>query len=256
MKTRFKLGLVGLAIGLTISWLMPTAMSYSPGNLGGNIIPPQGKGNFCQKITSQKFDQQAAGRITKLQNNYQNRLANVEKKRSAQDSKLESKRNQGENNRDRQFTGLREKAVTDAQKAAVEKFIATVQAAVKIRQAAFDTALKDFQTAVDKAMEARRASITTVVNAYYQATKAALDQAKASCIAGQDDATVRAKFVADLRAAKTKLETARSGLTKLGETISGLAATRKEAVKKAITDFRTAMEVARTELQAAFPPTT
>ena len=235
--------------------LLSPNVSYAALGLGGS---PNGQGigggNFCAKIANNKLDQQIATKVSRLQSDYQDRQTKITKKRAEQATNLSDKQAQWDASSAQRFAKLQAKAETDAEKAAVAKFIAAINAAVKIRRSAVAAAGDIFRVGVDRAILARRSALITVLDSYYKAVKAALDKAKTDCAAtGANDATVRTAFVANMKTAQTKLQTEKTNVDKLGETIQKLVDTKKAALAKAVADFKVAVEAARIELEKAFP---
>lgn len=251
MKTNSKFIARLLWVIVVAGLLLPGTVLTAPSGvlpIGGN----KGVGNSCAKAANLKIDQRIADRMSKLQSGYLDRWSKVEQRRTNQEAKLAANRLKGDTNQEQQFAKLDDLAKTDAQKAAVEKFVAAVKAAIKIRQTAVDTAVKAFRAGADKAIEVRKTAVASVLDSYYKAVQTALEQAKADCAKGTNAAIVRTNHINAIKAAKTKLQTERNALDKAKTTIEGLAATRKAAIAKAVDDFQAAVRAARTEMQKAF----
>ena len=252
-KVNSKLWVGLLVIGILGSLWSPVAASAQAAGLGLPLGKGIGGGNFCTKINNSKIDQQIADQVTRLKTNYQTRRDKIVSVRTDKADKLTAQRTRWETNHEKQFTGLRAKAQTDAQKAAVEKFIKVVNAAISARKAAVDAAVMAFRTGADKAIAARKTALINVSDNYYKAVKAALDQARIDCAKSGADATkLRTIFTNSLKTAKTKMQTEQANVDKLGETIQKLSDSKKAALTKAVADFKAAIEAARTEMQKAF----
>ena len=251
MKINSKFWIGGLVLAISVGLLFP-GVAYA--ELG---IPPNGKGlgggNFCAKIANNKLDQQIATKVSRLQSNYQDRQTKITQKRAEQAANWSAKQAQWDTNREQHFAKLEAKAGTDAQKAAVTKFVAAVNVAVRIRRAAVAAAVQAFRTGVDQAILARRSVLITVLDSYYRAVKAALDKAKADCAASDAlDSAIRTAFKNSLKSAQAKMQSEKDKVDKLGETVQGLVNTKKAAMTKAVNDFKTTVEQARIELKATF----
>lgn len=252
MKINSKFWIGGLVFAISMGLLLPS-VAYA--ELG---VSPNGKGvgggNFCAKIINNKLDQQIATKISRLQSNYQDRQTKVTQKRAEQTTNLSTKQTKWDTNREQHFARLEAKAETDAQKTAVTKFVAAVNAAVRIRRAAVAAAVQVFRTGVDQAILARRSALITVLDGYYKAVKAALDKAKTDCAASDaDDTAIRTAFKNSLKSAQAKMQSEKTKVDKLGETVQSLSDTKKAAMTKAVNDFKAAVEAARVELEKAFP---
>lgn len=235
--------IVGL---LSPGWVYAEANNSEPTSSQGKGI---GAGNFCAKVGNIKIDQDIADQISRLQKDYQTRTAEISQGRSNRDTEKGKNRSSYGVNLEQHYDKLRAKATTEVQKAAVEKFIAAVTAANKVRQAAVDAAVKAFQEAVDKPTLARRTALIPVLNTYYTAVKAAITKAKAACAAAGDSTTVRNTFVAELKAARAKMQTEKQALDKLETTVKDLSTAKKAALTKAQNDFKAAVEAAKAELK-------
>ena len=255
MKTNFKFRMGLLVLLLAVGLAFPATVHAQIDT------PPQGKGigagNFCAKVKNSKIDQQIATKISRLQSDYQSRQTKITQKRAEQVTSLSAKQTKWDANREQHFAQLQAKAGTDAEKTAVVKFMTAVNAAVNNRRLAVARAVQAFRAGVDQAILARRSALITVLDNYYKGVKAALDKAKTDCATdGTTDSTIRAAFMASMKTAQAKLQTEKSQIDKLGETIQKLAETKKTAITKAGTDIQVAIEVARIELEKAFPAKT
>lgn len=166
--------------------------------------------------------------------------------------KLDDHRDQWDENRDQRYDKLEARATTTAEKAAVTTFEANIDAAVKTRRAAVDAAVKTFQDGVNTLLANRQstvdASFTTLKSAY----DAALAKAKASCDGGTAAATVRATFVADIKAANQAFADATKPSTSLQASVEALRKTRDASVKAAIDAFQKTLNAEMVKLKAAF----
>jgi hypothetical protein len=125
--------------------------------------------------------------------------------------------------------------------------------AIASRRAAIDEAIDDFRQSVEQAKIDRKSAADALRNTFRNSIRAAFQKSETDCDVGVDPATIRTNFRAEVKAAKEKFENDRKEIEKLQTSMETLINTRKEAIKKAIDDFKTAMETARTEFKAAFP---
>jgi hypothetical protein len=250
MRVNFKNTLrIGVLVSLIASVLVPLWI------FAQNANENQKAGAFCNLISNlaSKYDQRVANRETKLEekrSEIENRIA---ERWTERDAKLTEKRAKWDTNRDEHFAKLEEKAVTDEQKQALLVFKQAVAAAIAARRAAIDEAISNFRQGVEQAKVDRKSAADALRNAFRNSIQAAFQKAKADCDAGVDPATIRTNFRAEVKAAKDEFEIDRQELEKLQTSMEALINTRREAIKKAIDDFKAAMEKAKTDFKAAFP---
>ena len=144
-------------------------------------------------------------------------------------------------------------AITDEQKAAVEKFQSTIEAAVIARRAAVDAAIVIYRSGLDKLITDRKAGMDAALATYKASLTAAAEKAATDCAAGIDPATARTNFKSSIETARVKYKSDREALAKIGEQVKTLGDTRKAAFEKALGDFKVALEAAKNELKAVFP---
>jgi hypothetical protein len=172
--------------------------------------------------------------------------------RDTSDAALNDLRGKQDEARNTMYMKLEENAQTDAQKAAVAAFKVTVEQAVTDRRTAVDEAIAAFRKDVDALMGSKTTAVTGAMDTFQASVKAAFETAQTSCASGADPKTVRDTLRASLKDARAKLQVSRQSVVTAGDTIPALAATKKTAIDKAMQDFKTTMEKARTDLKAAF----
>jgi len=212
---------------------------------------------FCNLISNlaSKFDQRITDRETKLKEKRAEITNRIAERWDKRDEKLAEKRAKWDTNREEHFEKLEEKAETDEQKQAFLVFKQAVTAAIAARRAAINEAIDDFRRGVEQAKIDRKSAADALRNTFRNSIRAAFEKAKTDCDAGVDAATIRTNFRAEVKAAKEKFESDRQELEKLQTSMETLINTRKGAIKKAIDDFKTTMETAKTDFKAAFPET-
>ena len=92
----------------------------------------------------------------------------------------------------------------------------------------------------------------TAVDNFKAAVDAAITKAKADCVAGIDPTIIKQAFHEAMKAGPGRALKAREDMEKLRPQLEALKKTRNEAIKKAKDDFKTALEAAKAELNAAF----
>jgi hypothetical protein len=210
--------------------------------------------NFCNRFNDidNKLNTEETTRIGKVESEHTKAEQEVTKNRGDRTTKLAELRAKWDAQRKERYAKLEAKATTDAQKAAVTAFEATVDQAVATRRAAVDAAIATYQTQIDAARSTRNDQIKVAMTTFKAAVKAAQDQAKASCSAGTDPATVRQTFTAALDSARANLKTAIANADKVKTDIQPLTDARNAAVKAANDAFHTTVQAAAVTLKAAF----
>jgi len=250
MKAIFKKILKTGFLGLMIAGVLVPLWIFAQ-----NANDNQKAKGFCNSISNlaSKYDQKVTDRETKLEekrNEIQNRITNRWVER---DAKLAEKRAKWDVNREEHFEKLEEKAGTDEQKQALLDFKQAVTAAITARRAAIDKAIEDFRQGVERAKIDRKSAADALGNTFRNSIQAAFQKAETDCDASVDPATIRTNFRAEVKATKEKFESDRQEMEKLQTSMEALINTRKETIKKAIDGFKTAMETAKADFEAALP---
>lgn len=210
---------------------------------------------ICLRIDEilDKIDGRMQQKETQVETGIQDKLQVAENDRDKRDQDLTEFRLEADEWREESYAKLEDKAATPEQEEAVEKFKVAIEAAVKARRDAIDTAIDTFRDGVDQAHSDQKASIDEVMNAYRNTVRTTLEKAKTDCENGVDEGTIRANIKTSLQAGKDQLKTDKTGVGKLQETMKTLIDAKKAAFEKAITDFKTAVQDAVTEMKKAFP---
>ena len=205
------------------------------------------------------------GFLSKLGQNLGNansRLSDVKKQRTESlkergeknDERLNEVRHEGNGNRKDHYQKLRERAQNAEQEQAVEDFIDAVEAAVRVRKAAVDAAIEAYRKGLADASKTRTVSTETARKNFEAAIKTAQDQARTDCQT-MNSATVRARLLTALQEARKQLQADIRAANQIQTTLRGLKEARREAVKQAFDDFKTAFQAALADLKAAFETT-
>lgn len=210
---------------------------------------------MCERLGGfiSKMDERISQGENKVQNRHQERLTNWEDRQNEVEANLAQFRNQRDTNIEAHFKALEERVKTEEQKKAVANFEETVQKAIETRRNAVDAAMDDFRDGVKKAIDSKQGAVDTAMADFKNAKSAALEKAKSDCDKGVAPATVRQNLRASLGLARQKFQTSRQNSEKVGTTVTALVATRKQAVEKALAEFKASMTQARTELKKSFP---
>lgn len=248
MKANYKkIFINGLGTVMIISILAPLLISAQNDN-----AEEKARG-YCGRLSeiSSKIDQRIANRDAKLEEK-RARIADIIKTRQTKrDVKIAEKRAKWDANRAEHFAKLEEKAGNDEQKQAALDFKEAMSEAISIRRAAINQAIQDFRQGTKEAIASRKASADSAVLALRTSIKSAFEKAESDCDTGIEARTVRENLRADLKTAKEQFTIAKQGIDKLGVQKEILIDQKKEAINKAIDDFKTAVETAKADFKAA-----
>lgn len=209
---------------------------------------------FCNRLnaTAARLSTLRSEREAKLEEVRSARDARIAERRAERDAARTAKRSEWDKRRAEHYAKLSERATTDAQRAAVEEFQKTVEAAVAARRAAVDAAVLDFRNGVKDAIAARRTSVDAAIARLRTSIENAIAKAKEDCAAGVDPFTVRETLITSIKQARDQYQQDLGEAEKIGETVRKLAETKHAAVKAAVEQFRATLEEARAKLKAAF----
>lgn len=188
---------------------------------------------------------------TKLSDAKQERSEKLKDRSGKNDERLSEVREKADGNREEHYAKLKQRAETEAQKQAVEDFIAAVDDAVKARKAAVDDAIEAYRQGLADAAKTRQAAVEAAKKNFEAAVEAAKAKAKADC-GSTDGAAVRTALLEALKQAKEQLAKDIRAAKQVETTLRELKAARREAVQKAFEDFRAAFKKALDRLKEAF----
>ena len=210
--------------------------------LAGSLILPaatSAKMDHCSRFSdkSSELKKHIADSEEKIYAAQEAYLPNLRQRRADRDARLVEQRAQADARRTEQFSKIPEKTA----------FKAAIVSAVAARKTAVDAAMNTFRDGLDQAVDAHTTEIQNIVHTYKTAVYAAIEQEKSDCAGGAAPAAVRATFLASMKKARDTMQDDRKNLEKLGPQLETLVRTRNAAVQKAMDDFRTALEKARTK---------
>jgi hypothetical protein len=218
--------------------------------------PPENKVGdrvFCTQIGG--ISDKIGAEIEKKKGEHKAKHTEIEIKKDAKvaewSKKLSDNRTKWDTARSTEFAKLNELAKTDAQKAAVEKFISTMKAAIELRRSSNDSANMTFKEAVKAATGTQSSNTEASAAQFKAAVEAAKAKAQAACTAGTEIKTVKDQLKADMEAARKAFKEARTPDTKIGETVKQLQATRKASVDANDKAFKATAEAAKAALKTA-----
>lgn len=214
---------------------------------------------FCANLpaSADKITASVTSLKDKLATARQDQISTITTRRQKEDSEIQANRSKWDAQRQENFTKLEAKATTDSQKTAVLSYQSSLRDSISVRRLAYDAARTAYRSGVDNAISSKRTAIDSQANAFTSSINSAVAAARASCAANAEAANgpaTRARFVADLKAARQTFETNRKDDAKLGNTVRQLAQTRNSAFRAANAAFESSAKTARETLKAAFGP--
>lgn len=252
IHSKAAVGAVLIAVFLTAT---PAGAAFPAVRKAGTSTPKTAI-NACQRIEkiTQMLESKLGQRQGKLGEKRTARLGGKEEKRDKRDDTLEGKRSTWDQNREAQYAKLLSRADTDAKKDAVADFKASIESAVAERRASIDKAIGDFRTGIDALATKRKAAIDEAVADFKAEVDGILDEAKSDCEDVDDPKALVESIRLDLTHAREDFAAAMKAIDLRGER-DALVSTRKEAIAKAIADFKAKAEEARLKLKSAFGST-
>ena len=180
------------------------------------------------------------------------RQSALDKHLKARDATLHDQRFIWDSTRDQLYVRLAKEANIDAEKAAIAKFTAAVDAATALRRQSVDDAVSAFRTNVDAASAARRQKVNDTIAAFKQKTSEVFAKAKSDCASGQDPSHVRSAYAKDMKTAKDDFRFTIKALEKHDQSLRTLPAAEQSAIAAAVVHFKTSLKAAEDELRRAF----
>lgn len=212
----------------------------------------QTRGNFCTTID--QVATKVSGNIAERDSHYKekrnDRRGKIDERFSARDIDRTDNRSDWDTHRDEWQTKLTARASTTAQKAAVAKFVATINTAIATRRTAVDAAVNTYRTGLNAAVLARQTAVDAAIAALKTDTDLALAKAKADCAQNVTPKTVRDAYAASMKAAREKFQQTTKALDARKDTLKPLADARKKAIEDAVKNFNIAVEKAKLELKS------
>jgi len=224
----------------------------------GCVLPAaastEGAKGVCANINNlaDKIGQRLVDSGEKIEKKKAERDSALAERHGNWDKKLADLRANWSEKHDKQLSKLEKRATTTTEKEAINTFKTTMTAALAARKAAIDKAISDFRAGLKEKLSARQNALDAAITAYKSAKEAAFAKAKADCSANIDSKVVLSTLKGSLKAAQDKFKADRQAIEKLGPDVKQLTAAKKEAIAKAVSDFKVIAEQARTALKTAF----
>lgn len=211
--------------------------------------------NFCSNFSS--ISGKTSGNINNLVDKSTAARSKQDKaitgNRSKESSKIQANRDKWDKQRVDGFSKLETRAKTDAEKSAVKAYESSVLQAIATRRAANDAARISFVSGVDAVIASHRTEVDNQISTFKAAVASAVSVAQSSCTATPTNGpAIRAKFVADTKAARESYKSARSSDAKVGDQVKQLAQTRNASFKTNDSTFDATTKSALDALKTAF----
>jgi hypothetical protein len=205
--------------------------------------------DFCKNIDAiaAKITSDMGEKESRFDGRKEDRLSKLSVSRENRDGKREDKRDGRDEKHNTRIDALMAKADTDAERAAVNEFSATLESATKARREAVDAAVKKFREGVDKLINDKFTTLGGDIEAFKKAMEQAIAQAKADCAVDKDP---KPAFMESVKKAREAFKTSKPEMIK--DEVKNLADIRKAEVDKAVTDFKNTMKTAFEKLKTAF----
>lgn len=210
--------------------------------------------NFCTKMIERNA--KMSEHLNSVQRNILDRKMtrqNVfDENRDERDVTLEKNRSERDAKREDMYARLLNQAGDDAdKKAAVTTFRKAVEKTISKRQQTIDAAIVAFRTGVDAAIGTKKTTIDASLSTFKSAMDGAFATAKSDCASGVDPVTVRETLQSSLKDAKATVGDQRKDSDAVGEQVKILSEAKKLSFSETLSDFKLALEQARTDLKAA-----
>jgi hypothetical protein len=190
-------------------------------------------------------------KITSMNTDFATRLANIANRTTTIDPKVDEARAKATATFDAKVTALQAKSgLTAEQKAAIETYAVTMNAAEKTRETAVDAARTTYRSSLTEVVTAHQTSLTNATTIYQTSVANAFATATTHC----GDGTAISNLKTSVKAARDVFKSTRAD-TKVTTDIKALMATRDAAIKAADADFTKAAATYTATLSAVLDTT-
>ncbi|OGL32556.1 hypothetical protein A3F64_01250 [Candidatus Saccharibacteria bacterium RIFCSPHIGHO2_12_FULL_42_8] len=227
-----------------------TEQAVEPKKTITNSHTTESKCLAIDKIVS-KVHTQLDERKSKVESKRASLAAESSSKQAERDKELATKRAEWDAQRQENFQRLRSKAVTSAQKEAVENYVAAISEAISVRRSANDAAHATYRAELEALKATLKQSVETNISTTSSNISQAISDAKAACESGESSVdTIRQNLKKALEEARTQSKTNRQSTVK-SEQLKAIVNKRNESVKANAAAFEQATKEARENLKAA-----
>lgn len=209
---------------------------------------------FCANLATEtaKVTEKMTSLSEKLSQAWTTQDTQVASKLKQIDTDVTARREQAETNLNSNFAKLEAKAITDAQKQAVQDYETVIKTAVSIRRAAYDTARQTFRDAVKEQVALRRSIVLGQQDTFKSSVDSAIIAAKATCLDDGTSSTARTTYQTAMKAARDAFQNSRTEDNSIKNRVQEFATTRNSTFESANQAFKASLESAKLTLQQAF----
>jgi hypothetical protein len=219
-----------------------------------------------QAAKTEKTCAQISNKADEIQARLTERISTLTQKRAEMDAKMKQqldaklgeltqKRATIDSEKTLNWEKLRANAKTDQQKAAVEKFIITVQDAIKTKRSATDSVISNFRTSLLAERTDRKTENDAALTTFKNAIGSLISQTKTACATG-DAKTIRENFRTGIKNTRDTFQANRKTTEKFQADVTPIRDAKKAELQTIINTFKSSIEAAKSELRLAFPKTT
>ncbi len=206
--------------------------------------------NKCQAIgqTVIKVNKQLNERKTKIDNQRVEISSKANQATQERDAELAKKREEWDKKRQENFDKLREKATSQPQKEAVEKYVAAITEAIKVRREANDIAFATFRTDIAELRSQFYNSVEETISTTTSNINQAGVQATEACVGGQSSDNVKKSLKDSINYARESAKQSREAIHNSSQ-LKDIKTKRDNALKENTEAFINATKLARSELK-------
>ena len=215
----------------------------------------QSTSQFCTNlVTESGFIKSKFGDLTtKLAQARSQQTLDMTNEWTKVDQLVSSDRLKADNSRAADFSKLESKATSVTEKQAVISYEKSINDAVSVRRAAFDSARLTYRSAVKNAITVKHNQITAQLTTFQNSVNSALSIAMASCANNPNGfSAIHATFQASMKSAHDVFQTERNSDNTVKSQVQQLTVIRDASFKSAEVAFEASHTAASTILQQAF----
>ena len=246
------------------------SISLAVGNVGSQTQGETKKGVTQAELQEQKTEKTCTmlmNQAQQIQTRLTERISKLTQKRNATEDNIQARVEKRTTQRTQRqaswetkkeivWDKLEAKASTDEQKAAVAKFIETVQTAVKTKNTAINSIITETHAALQTRNNERRGQIDSQINKYKNTVASISSQISKDCEAGKNAGEIREYYKTQMKQARDKFQNREKNSEEFKAGVNSLRETKKAEIQKIIETFKQTVEDAKTELLKTFPTAT
>ena len=209
----------------------------------GAVLPTPIHSNFCASVD--EIGERFVGRMSSHQTEYDRKRIEIRTKLSARLNERMARvavaRQATDVKRLDAEGTLLAKASSEAQKAAVDEYIAALNDAMRARRSAADAAVASYRAALDAEIQAREGLVKSALDIFLTDGDFAISQAKADCASGTaKPLDIRINYIAHMNSARSKMVNSIKSIESRKDALLLLINARKADIAEAVTSFTSA----------------